>query len=157
MAQGRRRRRIVESYDKEWYGARDRDVVIDDGCKGRAQCFCQLNRFVCPFIVHLSRFLPTSSILIRFITIIISFSSHFCFSLLRMFPHAPAFTVQSSNSSNSPSSLSLLRLSQTNISSCHRLMCLLCWTSFRQRRRFSPRPASTKSTSVTSSKLEISN
>ena len=46
--------------------ARDRDVVIDDGCKGRAQCFCQLNRFVCPFIVHLSRFLPTLSILVRF-------------------------------------------------------------------------------------------
>jgi len=66
MAQGRRRRRIAGSYDKEWYGSRDREVVIDDGCKGRVQCFCQLNRFVCLFIVHLLRFLQTSSILVRF-------------------------------------------------------------------------------------------
>ena len=67
-----------------------------------------------------------------------SFSSHFCFSLLRMFPYAPAFTVQCSNSSNSPSSLPLLWLSQTNINSCHRLLCLLCWTSFQMGHRFTP-------------------
>jgi len=36
MAQGRRRRRIVESYDKEWYGARNRDMVIDDACNLKA-------------------------------------------------------------------------------------------------------------------------
>jgi hypothetical protein len=36
MAQGRRKRRIAESYDKEWYGARDRDVVMDDACQGRS-------------------------------------------------------------------------------------------------------------------------
>ena len=58
----------------------DRDVVIDDGCKGRAQCFCQLNRFVCSFIAHLPGFLLRSIILVRcFLSLNICFSSHFFF------------------------------------------------------------------------------
>jgi hypothetical protein len=75
-------RRIAESYHKEWYGARDRDVVIDDGCKGGAQCFCQLNRFVCSFIAHLPGFLDRSFSFDSFLSLNICFSSHFYFSLL---------------------------------------------------------------------------
>jgi hypothetical protein len=74
-------RRIAESYHKEWYGAHDRDVVIDDGCKGRAQCFCQLNRFVCSFIAHLPGFLPRSIIVVRFFFI----SKHLFFLTLLFF------------------------------------------------------------------------
>jgi len=78
-------RRIAESYHKEWYGARDRDVVIDDGCKGRAQCFYQLNRFVCSFIAHLPGLLR-SIILVRFWTSVFPhtfiFRSFECFLML---------------------------------------------------------------------------
>jgi len=62
------------------------DVMIDDGCKGRAQCFCQLHGFVCSFIVHLPGFLPRSIILVRFFLFLnICFSSHFYFRFFEYF------------------------------------------------------------------------
>jgi len=107
--------------------AGDRDMVIHDG---KDASFCRSCRFVCSFIAHHPPFLPTSIILVRlffFSSYNICFSSHLS-SLLRMFPHSPAFTAQRSNSSNSLSLPLLLRLSQTNRDSCHCLLCLLCWT-----------------------------
>jgi hypothetical protein len=70
---GWRTRRIAESYDKEWYGAGDRDTVIHDG---KDASFCRSCRFVCSFIAHL---LPTSIILVRssfFLSSQYLFSSH---------------------------------------------------------------------------------
>jgi hypothetical protein len=60
---GRRTRRMAKSYDKEWYGAGDRNMVIHDG---KDASFCRSCRFVCSFIAHLLPFLLTSIILVRF-------------------------------------------------------------------------------------------
>ena len=137
---GRRRRRIAESYDKEWYGARDRDVVIDDGCKGRVQCLSteQVRLFVYYSSSSIPSYIDHSRSIFFFISELLFFLIYWL-SLLGMFLHSPAFTAQRSNSSNSPSSPQLLRLSRRD--SSHHLMCLLCRTSFRRRRRFNVQPS----------------
>ena len=114
----------AESYLKEWYGARDRDVGIDDGCKDRAQCFCQLNRFVCSFIAHLPGFLPRSITPVRFcLSLKICFSSRFYFSLLWMFPHDFCFY-------SAMIQFLKLALSSSTFAVIANELCLLCWTYF---------------------------
>ena len=101
---GRRMRTIVESYDKEWYGADDRDTVIYDG---KAASFCQSCTFAC-FVYRSSSSIPfytdhSHSIFLSLIYVTSVFLPCSC-SLLPMFSHSPTFTVQQSNSSSALSS-----------------------------------------------------
>jgi hypothetical protein len=107
---GWRTRRIAESYDKEWYGAGDRDMVIHNGktqfSVDRAGSFPRLS------LIFFHSFLHRSfSILVQFFFTfyITSVFLTRLLSLLRIFPHSPSFTAQRSNSSNSLSPPSLLR------------------------------------------------
>jgi hypothetical protein len=87
---GWRTRRIAESYDKEWYGAGDRGVVIHDG---KVASFCRSCRFVCSFIAHLPPFFSFLHRSFSFDFFKNLFSSRLL-SLHRIFPHSPAFTAQ---------------------------------------------------------------
>ena len=68
-------------------------MVIDDGCKGKAQGFCQLNRFIRLFITHLPRFLHRSIILVwyYFFSLNFCFPSHVYFSLRGIFSSFSCF------------------------------------------------------------------
>ena len=66
-------------YDKEWYGAGDRDVVIHDG---KDAAFCRSCRFVRSFIAHLRPLLPTSIILDLFFSHLNIYFPHCLLSFL---------------------------------------------------------------------------
>jgi hypothetical protein len=125
-AQGRRMLEIAEFYDKEWYGAGDRDMVIHDG---KDASFCRSCRFVCSFIVHLPTFLLTSIFLVRFFFHLITSVFPRIYS---SFPECFLILLLLQRNDPAPQTHSLLlrflRLSQANRDSCHRPLCLLCRT-----------------------------